>query len=136
VGGVFVESSGASGPKRWRGRGAITWVKDRWEATLSTRYTGHYSTATTTASPAFPTGFPFDGGRIPAVMRYDAQVSYSVPASMREGWRNWLSGTKWTLGCQNLLNDEPSLVSNGTSYYNAEDDPRQRYVYVSIKKSL
>ncbi|MFO1446736.1 MAG: TonB-dependent receptor [Opitutaceae bacterium] len=136
VGGAYIESAGASGPKRWRGRGAVTWIKDRWEATLSTRYTGHYSTATTTASPAFPTGFPFDGGRTPAVMRYDAQVSYSVPAAMREGWRTWLSGTKWTVGCQNLLNDEPSLVTNGTSYYNSEDDPRQRYVYVSIKKSL
>jgi len=134
--GAFIETAGSSGPKRWRGRAAVTWIKNRWEATLSTRYTGHYSTATTTASPGFPTGFPFDGGRIPAFMRYDAQVSYSVPAAMREGWQRWVSGTKWTLGCQNLLNEEPSLVTNGTSYYNTEDDPRQRFVYVSIKKSL
>lgn len=133
----FINTAGVGGPRRWRGRGAVTWSGERWEVTLSSRYTGHYSTLTTSPTPALPTGFPLDGGRIPAVMRYDMQVSYQFqPDQTRTDWRRWLSATKWTLGCQNILNDEPTLVSNGTSFYNTEDDPRQRYVYLSFKKSL
>lgn len=135
-GGVFIDTAGVSGPRRWRGRAALTWSKNRWEATVSSRYSGHYSTITNSPTPATPTGFPLDGGRIPAFMRYDMQVSYTVPAVTAKGWRSWLSGTKWTLGCQNILNDEPAMVSDGTGYYDRQDDPRQRFVYVSIKKSL
>lgn len=135
-GGVYTNTAAVSGPRRWRGRMALTWMGERWEATLSGRYSGHYSTSTTAPTPALPTAFPFDGGRIPAHMRYDLQVSYSVPASADDGWRRWLQGTKFTLGCQNVLNDEPAMISDGTGFYDRQDDPRQRYVYVSIKKRL
>jgi len=133
----FINTAGVSGPRRWRGRGAVTWSRDPWEVTLSARYTSHYSTATTAPTVALPTAFPLDGGRIPAIMRYDMQVSYQFHVdSTRKDWKRWLSATKWTLGCQNILNDEPSLISNGTNFYNTEDDPRQRFIYLSIKKSL
>jgi hypothetical protein len=105
--------------------------------TLSSRYTGHFYGSTTAPTPLLPTAFPLDGGRIPAIMRYDAQFSYQIPAEAgRQDWKRWLSGSKWTVGCQNILNDQSSLISNGTGFYNTEDDPRQRFVYVSIKKSL
>lgn len=135
-GAVFINTAGVSGPRRWRGRAALTWSKERWETTISGRYSGHYSVITTAPTAATPTGFPLDGGRLPAFMRYDLQVSYAIPATADKGWRSWLSGTKWTLGCQNILNDEPAMVSDGTGFYDRQDDPRQRFVYVSIKKSL
>ena len=134
---TFLNTAGVSGPRRWRGRAAVTWSRDPWEVTFSSRYTHHYSTSTTAPTAALPTAFPLDGGRIPAFMRYDMQVSYQFHAdTSKQGWKRWLSATKWTLGCQNILNDAPTLVSNGTSFYNAEDDPRQRYIYLSIRKSL
>ena len=53
-----------------------------------------------------------------------------------KGWQNWLSGTKWTLGCLNVFDRQPPMVSDGTSFYSRYADPRQRYLYVQIKKSL
>lgn len=133
----IIDTAGVTGPRRWRGRAAITWSRDPWEITFSSRYTAHYSTTTTTPTSAIPSAIPYDGESIPSVLRYDAQVSYRFkPDTTRRDWRRWLSATKFTLGCQNLLNREPALVSNGTSFYNVEDDPRQRFIYLSIKKSL
>jgi hypothetical protein len=61
-------------------------------------------------------------------------VPYRV-GSYRD-WRTWVGGTKWTLGVLNVLNDTPAFTTDGYAFYNRSDDPRQRYVYVQIKKSL
>lgn len=133
----FINTAGAGGPLRWRGRGSATWTKNHWSATLTARYSGHYSTSTTAPTTAFPNAFPWDGGRIPAFMRYDVQFGYEVPAQGgASGWRRWVAGTRWVVGCQNIFNDEPAMVTNGNSYYDLQDDPRQRFVYLQIKKSL
>lgn len=132
-----VNTAGGRGPVRLRGNASLTWARNRWSATVTGRYVGHYSTNTTAPSPSYPGAFPFDGGRIPAYLHWDLQGTYDIAASMgRNGWRRWLSGTKITIGMQNILNEEPAFVSNGFSYYNPYDNPRQRFVYVSLKKSL
>ena len=134
---VPIETASAGGPIRWRGYGSLTWLKDRQSVTLTGRYLGHYSTATTAPTPAFPTAIPWDGGRIPAYLHWDMQYSYTFPFSIPErSWKSWVAGTKWTLGAINVLNEAPAFVTNGTSYYNMQDDPRQRFVYVQIKKSF
>ncbi len=130
-------SNSGQSPLRWRGRGSVSWMKAPWSVTLTARYTGHMSTNTTTPSPAFPAAFAWDGGRIPAFMRYDTQFTHEIPyGRTNRGWRSWINGTKWTVGVHNIFNDTPALITNGTGYYNTYDDPRQRFVYLQVKKSL
>ena len=134
---VPIETAGAGGPIRWRGYAALTWLKDRQSVTVTGRYLGHYSSATTAPTAAFPTAVPWDGGRIPAYLHWDLQYSYTLPYSTSEkNWKSWLAGTKWTFGAINVLNEAPAFVTNGTGFYNPQDDPRQRFVYVQIKKSF
>lgn len=60
------------------------------------KWRGHYSAAYTDPSPSFPGGFPLDGGRIPAYLHWDTQVSYEIPAgSGNHGWRDWVAGAGW-----------------------------------------
>lgn len=137
-----VDLAGGSGPVRWRGLGSVTWSQKRWSATATGRYVGHYSTNFTDPSPSYPNAVPIDGGRIPAYLHWDLQFTYDIPASYGEsGWRGWLGGTRWTLGILNVLNKEPAYSTgtgsiSGASFYNQYDDPRQRFVYLSIRKSL
>ncbi len=132
-----VNTAGAGGVVRWRGLASVTWNRARWSATLTGRYVGHYSASSTAPSSAYPNATGLDGGRIPAYLHWDIQGSYEIPARAGQGrWRDWVSATKWTVGVNNFLNEKPSFVTNGASFYNTFDDPRQRFVYLSIKKSL
>ena len=132
-----INTAGGSGPVRWRGNGSLTWMNDAWSATVTGRYVGYRSTTTTAPSPSFPGAFPLDGGRLSDFVRWDLQASYEIPFRVDgDGWRNWLYGTKWTLGVLNVLNEEPQFVSDGSAFYNSADDPRQRFVYLQVKKSL
>jgi outer membrane receptor protein involved in Fe transport len=134
----MIDLAGGAGPVRWRGNGSATWSNDQWSATITGRYLGHVSTATTDPSPSYPGASRLDGGRIPAYLHWDLQFSYEVPyrvGSYRD-WRTWVGGTKWTLGVLNVLNDTPAFLTDGYAFYSRSDDPRQRYVYVQIKKSL
>jgi iron complex outermembrane recepter protein len=133
---VPIETASAGGPIRWRGYGMLTWMKGRQSVTLAGKYVGHYSTATTSPTPAFPTAIAWDGGRIPAFLHWDLSYTYEFPIKMEKGWRSLVAGTTWKLGAINVLNEKPSFVTNGTSYYNMQDDPRGRFVYMQIKKSF
>jgi iron complex outermembrane receptor protein len=135
--GPWIELVGSDGsPLRWRGYGSVTWTKADFGVTLAARYTDHYYSATTAKSAAFPNGNGLDGGRIPAFMTYDVQFTYEVHHSVERGWRNWIGGTKWTLGCLNFPDRAPTPVTTASAFYNRYDDPRQRFVYLQIKKSL
>lgn len=136
--------AGGTAPLKWRGLGSLTWTKNQWSTTVTGRYTGHFSSAFTDPSPAYPSAFPLDGGRIPAYLHWDTQVSYEVRASARQhNWRDWFSATKWTLGVNNILNDKPAFatglggaVGSGSAFYNTYDDPRQRFVYLQVLKNF
>ena len=131
----IINTAGGSGPNRWRGNASVTWGRNRWTATLTGRYVGHRSTVTTDPSQSYPGAYPIDGGRIPAYLHADVQATYEIPYGGRGG-NGWLHGTKWTLGIQNVANDRPAFVSDGAGFYNGVDDPRQRFVYMQIRKSL
>lgn len=119
---------------KWRGRSSLLWRRDPWTAGLTARYIHSYFTDQTAPSPQFPTGTGVDGPHIGSELVWDLQVGYSVPHAMATGWRRFVSGTQWTLGALNLLDRLPPWHSNG--YYSRFSDPRMRYVYLQVKKSL
>ncbi len=138
-------NAGGTAPLKWRGLGSMTWSRNRWVTSVTGRYVGPYSTPFTAPSAAFPSAFPLDGSRIPASMRWDLQVGYEIPVSSSSSsgsWSNLLSATKWTLGINNVLNDEPAFVTSfsptggGSSFYSTYDDPRQRFIYLSVRKGF
>ena len=132
-----VNTAGGSGPVRWRGNASLTWLRDLWTTTLTARYVGKRATPTTAPSSSYPGASGLDGDRLPAFVRWDVQFSYDFPMRTDvDGWRSWVSGTRWTLGVLNVLNDKPHFVSDGTSFYDGSDDPRQRFVYLQVKKSF
>lgn len=130
---AMVETAGAGGPLRWRGYGSGTWEGKRVSVTVTGRYVGHYSSSSTSVSSAFPFATGYDGGRMPAFMRWDVQASYSFRSATASPWTN---GLKITVGALNVLNDEPTFVSDGAAFYDRQDDPRQRFIYLQIRKSL
>lgn len=130
----MVDQVGGAGPVRWRGNAGVTWQRHRWSATITARYVGQRDGATTDPSESYPGAFPIDGHHIPAFVRTDLQLSYEQPYAKDS--RNWFQGTKWTLGVLNVMNTKPTFLTDGRGYYDRADDPRQRYVYVQLKKSL
>jgi outer membrane receptor protein involved in Fe transport len=134
-----VERVGSSGnPLRWRGYASIFWERDAWTAGVTARYTASYVADSTTPSVVFPTATGFDGDRLPSSTTWDLQIMRSFPAVSRadRAWKNWLGGTQWTLGIQNVLNKEPAYRTDRFGFYSRYEDPRQRYVSLQIKKSL
>jgi iron complex outermembrane recepter protein len=53
-----------------------------------------------------------------------------------DGATSWLAGTRFTLGAINVFNEEPAFVSDGFSFYNSVEDPRQRVLYLQIRRSF
>jgi iron complex outermembrane receptor protein len=134
----IINTVDGSGPISWRANGSLTWSKSAWSTTLTGRYIGAHSGPTTDPSESFPGASGIDGAELPSYLHWDLQVTYEIPyrgAATRD-WRSWFGGTKWTLGALNVLNDKPAFVSDGYSFYDSADDPRQRYVYVQIRKSF
>lgn len=124
-------------PLQWKGNAGVYWRKGRYEVNVTGFYTDQFLTSTTAPSVVFPTANRADGENIPSVVTYDLQLAYKVPASMSaRRLERWISGTKTTLGCKNLFDKEPPMVSDGTGFYSRYIDPRQQYVYVQIEKSL
>jgi len=123
---------------RFRGNSAVFWEKGPWLAGLTARYTNPYYASTTEPTPALPTASGIDGRKIPASTIFDVQLGYKVPAGAQggRGWRRWLGATEWRLGILNVLDREPPMYSDGTGFYSRYEDPRQRFIYGQVKKSL
>lgn len=130
----IIEQAGGAGPVHWRGNAGVTWERNRWSATVTTRYVDSRYSSTTDPSPSYPGAYPIDGHKLPSLLTADLQVSYEQPYAT--GSKNWFQGTKWTLGVLNVTNEEPTFVTDGTAFYDRASDPRQRFVYLQIKKSL
>jgi hypothetical protein len=129
-----INTAGGSGPIRRRAHSFVTWNYDNWSTTVTGRYTGSRSTGTTAPSSSFPGAFPLDGPRLPDSMQWDLQLTRELPY---DATASWLSGTRFTLGVLNVLNEEPAFVSSaGAGFYNGAQDPRQRVVYFQVRKSF
>jgi outer membrane receptor protein involved in Fe transport len=133
----LVETAGAGGPIRWRGYASVSWNRAALGATLTGRYVGEFSSSTTTPTPAFPNASGLDGDKIPAFINYDLQLTYEVRGA-QGGMFQWLvDDSRWTLGINNLFDKAPTLISNTQSgFYNRQVDPRQRFAYLSYRKSF
>jgi len=135
----IVERVSSSGnPLRWRGNASLFWERKELTAGLTARYVDDYSADSTVPSPAFPTATGFDGERIPSATLFDLQISYKFAyrQSSGRGVQDWVGGTQWTLGIENVLNKEPEFRTDRFGFYSRYENPRQRYVYLQIKKSL
>jgi iron complex outermembrane receptor protein len=119
-------------------RSMVEWTRDAWAASVTGTYGNSYETNVTAPSTYNPTGLGFNGATIRGAMSFDCQVSYRFAYGQRPaGWRQWLGGTKWTLGALNLLDESPAIINNpGSGFYDASFDPRLRFVYFSVRKSL
>jgi iron complex outermembrane recepter protein len=123
------------GALRWRGTGSVFWERGVWRAGVSARYIDSYVTETTAPSTQFPTASGLDGPEIPSDLTWDVQFGYRVAYDNQvKGWRGWLTGTDWTVGALNVFNQMPPWFSTG--FYSRYSDPRMRYVYLQVKKSL
>lgn len=132
-----VERVGASGsPLKWRGYTSLFLDRDVWTAGLTVRYIDDYKADSTFPSPAFPTATGFDGEKIGSATLFDLQLGYRIPLGRHTGFKGWINGTQWTLGCENILNKEPEYRTDRYGFYSRYENPRQRYVYLQIKKSL
>jgi len=133
-----VDTAGGSGPLRWRANSSLAWTRRAWSATVTGRYTGWRSTGTTAPSESYPGAFPLDGDRIPDSLRWDIQLGYEIPRGSlgSQGVASWLDGTRFVLGAINVFNEKPAFVSDGFAFYNSAEDPRQRVLYLQVKKTL
>jgi len=122
-------------PLRFRGNTSLGWQKGRYFASATARYTNSYYASTTAVKPAFPTATGIDGRKIPHSTIFDAQVGFRIPAGA-QGWKRWLDASEFRLGASNVLDTEPPFFSDNTGFYSRYNDPRQRFVYLQVKKSL
>ncbi len=133
----IVGASSGTNPLKWKGYAQVSWMRGSWNAGMQANYTDKFKNATTSTSALFPTASGVDGDYIPSMVTFNLLVGHNFAfGAGSKGWQNWISGSKWTLGCLNVFDRQPPLVSDGTSFYSRYADPRQRYLYVQIKKSL
>ncbi|MBL9203811.1 MAG: TonB-dependent receptor plug domain-containing protein [Opitutaceae bacterium] len=125
-------------PMRWRGNSSVFWEKDRWMAGVTANYINSYYGSTTQPTPALPTATGIDGRKIPHSLLFDLQIGYKFPAGALRGnrWKEVFNATEFRLGVLNVLDRDPPLFTDSTGLYSRYNDPRQRFVYLQVKKTL
>ncbi len=133
----FQNTNSYAAVKQHRLVATVGWVKGAWSANLTMNYTNGYEAFTTKPSAINPTGLGYDP-KYPSATIVDGQISYQIASLGGHGrWRDWLNGTKWTLGAQNLADREPALVTApGAGFYDSTIDPRQCFIYLSVRKAF
>jgi hypothetical protein len=116
-------------PLHFRGSGQVSWRKGNWNVTPSFSYIESYRDSQNVS--------------VDSSLTTNLQMVYNFPAEYSSGvrWQNLLQGTQWTVGVNNLMDEEPPYVfnpggQNFRSYYSTFDDPRGRYVYMKVKKNF
>ncbi len=125
-------------PIRFRGNSSLVWQKGNRFASVTMKYTNSYYASTTAVTPALPTASGLDGSKIPHSTLFDVQIGYKFPegAMGAKGWKRWLNASEFRLGAINALDTEPPFYTDNTGFYSRYDDPRQRFIYLQVKKSL
>ena len=115
-------------PLKFRSSGSIAWQKGSWTVTPSAFYINSYRDIL---------DVPVDSS-----LTVNMQLSYEDLSSVSQGTGLFglMQGMQWTIGCNNLFNSRPPYVQNPggpiVSYYSTYDDPRGRFIYLRMKKSL
>ncbi|KAG5729950.1 hypothetical protein E4T56_gene13743, partial [Termitomyces sp. T112] len=89
-----------------RGRVAVSWRKDGFNANIAANYVGSYlNNATITVA-----GVKLPDTQIPAWTTFDGNLGYEFGENHR-----WLSGTRVAINVQNLTDKAPPIVLSGTN---------------------
>jgi iron complex outermembrane receptor protein len=89
-----------------RGRAAVAWRKDGFNASVAANYVGSYlNNATITVA-----GTKLPDTRIPSWTTFDANLGYQFGEDSK-----WLNGTRVALGIQNLTDKAPPIVLSGSN---------------------
>jgi hypothetical protein len=62
-------------------------------------------------------------------------VKETVPGTLT-GWKKWLNGTKFTVGCLNVGDVDPPFANIEEGYDTSTADPTGRFYYASIHKKF
>lgn len=127
----------SAAPLRLKGQSALFWTKGPITAGLTARYTGHYKNTFNVGAGGVNLGpdQAVDGDFIDSQLEFDAQFSYRFSAR-ETGWRGFLARTNVLLGVRNLADRRPPYTSVGGAYYSFFNDPRQRFVYLEVKRKF
>ena len=56
--------------------------------------------------------------------------------TVQRGLGRWLGGTKWTVNIRNLVDRDPRFRSDpGAGFYSRYEDPRGRFVTLTVAKT-
>jgi hypothetical protein len=107
---------------RVRMQSSCSWARGAWGANLTNNYVG----------PRGDINRDY-GVEIEAYSTYDAQVSYEFDHKAKD----WIKGTKLTLGVENLMDSDPPLTFQSYGYRPGDvRRPAGRFFYAAIKKEL
>ena len=115
---------------KWKGIGFLSWSQGGLSSRIQAIYTHGFQDFDINGNPF----------RVKATTTFDLQLAYAIPAEKNGAGNRWLSGTKLTLGCNNLLDKAPpfasSFANNSNGYPGFIYNATGRFVYLSLEKKL
>jgi hypothetical protein len=132
-----ISGTGVNGPVKWKGQAVLVWNRAPWSAALTGRFVDKYYTNQTRPTPSIPLASGLDGDHIGSSTVYDLQISRTFAyGTERRGLGRWLGGTKWTVNIRNLVDRDPRFRSDpGAGFYSRYEDPRGRFVNLTVAKT-
>lgn len=132
-----ISGTGVNGPVKWKGQAALWWNRGQWSAGLTGRFIDKYYTDQTRPTPSIPLASGLDGDHIGSSTVYDLQFSRAFAfGTVQRGLGRWLGGTKWTVNIRNLVDRDPRFRSDpGAGFYSRYEDPRGRFVTLTVSKT-
>lgn len=123
-------------PLEWRGQAKLDWQRRGWGVSWVTHYFSSFETFSNQPTPQYPFRTGIDGGEIPSRVDHDLQIRYrAVQAVGAPG--GFMSGADLTFGVKNVFDRKPEYLTDSSKlWYSYFADPRQRFVYLQLKKSF
>lgn len=120
-----IGSTGDDAYLHWKGIAHVSWKRKGITSRLEAVYTDGFADFDAN-------GDPF---RVKSTTTFDFQIAYQLPSRNR-----WLTDTKVTLGCNNLLDKDPPFVSsfggNSNGYPGFIYNATGRFVYAGIERKF